>query len=110
MMQVFTEKSVAYCMSVGMSVVFGGSWLFYPVYLLGSTVTKQSVYMGAITAYAGLLLSVSGIALGVLLTAIARLIRTRNQLAQRAAVWGYAAMLVAVVVFIITRPIINAAT
>lgn len=110
MTQASAEKSMAYRLAIGASVVLSGSWLSYLAYLGGATITKQSVYMGEITFYAALLLAVTGIALGVLIGSVGYLARTRHRLAKTAAFWAAGAMLVVVAVFFVTRPIISNAS
>jgi hypothetical protein len=109
MTQACAKKPIAYRLAIGASVVQSGCWLSYLAYLGGTTITKQSVYMGAITFYAALLLAVTGITLGVLICSIWYLARTRHQLAKPAALWGACSIVVAVAVFALTRPIINSA-
>jgi hypothetical protein len=103
------DLPLAYRLAVGASTVLGASWLAYLVYLHTTVVTQQSVYMGSITFYAGVLMAVSGLATVVIIGGIAVLARTHQPIARRAALWGLGALLVAALVFIITRPLIDRA-
>lgn len=106
----YADKPLAYRLAIGASVTLGGSWLCYLTYLGETSITKQSVYMGAITFYAALLLAVTCIAFGVLICAVGYLVRTRHQLSKSAALWGACSILVVLAVFAITRPMIGSAT
>lgn len=110
MNQVFANKPVAYRIAIGASVTLGVSWLSYLGYLSITEITKQSVYMGPITFYAALLLAVSGLSATSLLCSVGYLAHIRNRLAKRAAIWGLGSIFVVVVIFSITRPLINGAT
>lgn len=103
------DLPLAYRLATGASMVLGASWLAYLVYLHTTAVTRQSVYMGPITFYAGMLMAVSGLAVLVLIGSIGALARTHRPLIKRAACWGLGAMLVAVLVFATTRPLIDRA-
>jgi hypothetical protein len=107
MSQAYAKKPITYWLAVGASCTLGGSWLCYLVYLSGTTITKQSVYMGAITFYAALLLALTGISFGILVCSVGYLARMRHQLSKTAALWGTASIVVAVIVFAITRPLIS---
>lgn len=107
MTQASADKPIAYRLAVGASVALSLSWLVYLAYLSGTVVTKQSVYMGAITFYAALLLAVSALLTGLLIGAIGYLAKLRHQLAKPAAIWGASALMVVLLVFAITRPMIN---
>lgn len=109
MTQACAKKPVAYWLALTASAALGGSWLSYLAYLSGATITKQSVYMGAITLCAAVLLGVSVISLGVLAGSVGQLARTRHPLSRRAAGWGAFAIFVALLVFVITRPLIDSA-
>lgn len=110
MMQAYAKKPIAYWLALAASATLGGSWLSYLAYLSGATITKQSVYMGAITFYAAVLLAVSGISLAVLAGSVGYLARMRHHLSKKAALCGALAIAVAIIVFAITRPLINSAT
>lgn len=109
-MQACAEKSVAYRLAVGASLAIGGSWVLYFVYLSATSITRQSVYMGAITFYAALLLAVTALALSLLIFSVAHLARTGNRKARPAALWGAGSLLMALAIFAITRHLINAAS
>jgi len=109
MSQAYAKRPIAYWLAVGASGTLGGSWLCYLAYLSGTAITKQSVYMGAITFYAALLLALTCISFGVLVCSVGYLARMRHQLAKSAALWGTTSILVAVIVFAITRPLISSA-
>lgn len=105
----YANKPVAYWLALAASITLGCSWLGYLAYLSGTAITKQSVYMGAITFYAAVLLAVSGISFCVLTGSVGYLARTRHHLSKSAALWGALAISVAAIVFVITRPLINSA-
>ncbi|OGB03663.1 MAG: hypothetical protein A3G29_05920 [Burkholderiales bacterium RIFCSPLOWO2_12_FULL_64_99] len=110
MIPAYVDMPLAYRLAIGASVTLGGSWLCYLTYLGETSITKQSVYIGAITFYAALLSAVTCIAFGVLICAVGYLVRTRHQLSKSAALWGACSILVVLAVFAITRPMIGSAT
>lgn len=110
MTQACAETPVAYRFAMASSVTLATSWLSYFIYLTGASITKQSVYMGAITLYAAVLLAVSCVSLGVLVASLGLLARRRHRLFRRAAMWSVLAVTLATLVFVFTRPLINAAT
>lgn len=101
------DLPLAYRLATGASMVLGASWLAYLAYLHTTAVTRQSVYMGQITFYAGVLMAVSGLALLVLIGSIGVLARTHRPLIRRAVCWGLGAVLIAVLVFAATRSLID---
>lgn len=110
MTQAYAKKPITYWLALAASATLGGSWLSYLAYLSSITITKQSVYMGAITFYAAVLLAVSGFSLLVLAGSVGHLARMHRRLSKTAALWGGFAIVVAVIVFVITRPLVNGAT
>lgn len=108
-MQAYVESPIAYRLAVAASATLGSSWVSYLAYLGGATITKQSVYLGAITFYAALLLAVTCIALVVLVFSVGYLARTRHHRAKAAALWGALAISMAIILFVVTRPLINGA-
>lgn len=110
MTQAYAKKPIAYWLALAASATLGGSWLGYLAYLSAATITKQSVYMGAITFYAAVLLAVSSVSLVVLAGSVGYLARTRHHLWRSAFLGGALAIAAAVIVFVITRPLINSAT
>lgn len=110
MNQAYAKKPIAYWLALAASATLGSSWLSYLAYLSSITITKQSVYMGAITFYAAVLLAVSGFSLVVLASSVGYLARMHRHLSKTAALCGGLAIVVAVIVFAITRPLINSAT
>lgn len=109
MTQACAEKPLAYRFALAASVTLAASWLSYFIYLNGVSITKQSVHMGPITFYAAVLLAVSSVSLGVLAASLGLLARRRHRLSKRAAMWGVLAVTLAILVFVFTRPLINAA-
>lgn len=49
MIPAYVDMPLAYRLAIGASVTLGGSWLCYLTYLGETSITKQSVYIGAIT-------------------------------------------------------------
>jgi hypothetical protein len=108
-MQQAYGKSVAYWVATGSSATLGGSWAAYLVYMCATEVTKQSVFMGPITAYTGLVLGISFLAILFGVPALVTLAFKRNPLTKRAAVWAGLSLMVMVMVFFITREITDGA-
>ena len=100
---------VVYRLAVGASMILGASWLAYLVYLISAPITRQSVYMGPITFYAGALMAISGAVMLVIIGGIAILARAHQTMAKRAALWGAGALLIGCLVFAVTRPLIDRA-
>jgi hypothetical protein len=110
MMLVYAKKPIAYWLALAASATLGGSWLGYFAYLSAVTITKQSVYMGAITFYAAVLLAVSSVSLAILAGSVGLLARSRHHQTKSAIFWGALAIATSVIVFVITRPLISNAT
>ncbi|MBH1987226.1 MAG: hypothetical protein I8H76_07880 [Burkholderiales bacterium] len=110
MTQAYAKKPIAYWLALAASATLGGSWLGYLAYLSGATITKQSVYMGAITFYAAVLLALSGLSLVVLAGSVGYLARNRHHQTKSAIFLGALAIVTSVIVFVITRPLISNAT
>lgn len=105
MMQAYVEKPIAYRLVVAASTTLGGSWFSYLACLGGATITKQACIFGAsrftrpycLLSHAWFL--VSRLAQWAIL----------HSSTGPAALWGAHAILVAVIVSVVTRPLINGA-
>lgn len=106
---VSADLPLAYRLAVGASAMLGASWLVYLLYLSTTTITRQSVYMGPITFYAGVLMAITGLAMAVVIGCLAVLARAHRPLVGRAMLWGLGSVLVAGLVFAATRPLIDRA-
>ncbi len=104
---VSADLPLAYRLAVGASAMLGASWLAYLAYLSATTITRQSVYMGSITFYAGVLMAISGLAMLMIIGCMAALVRAHRPLVRRATLWGLGAVLVAGLVFAATRSLID---
>lgn len=103
------EKTAAYWVATSSSAVLAGSWLAYGLYLMTTSVTKQSVYMGEITFYAAILLAVTCFSVAATAGAVGYLVVTRRALWRRASLWALGSLALAAWAFWFTRSLIAAA-
>jgi hypothetical protein len=106
MTQAYAKPSIAGRVVQISSAWLAICWLVFLAFICGTTIDKQSVYLGKITFYGSVLYLNTALALLPIVVAWCRLAYTRHPFTKRAALWVVGAFAILISVHLITQSLI----